>query len=154
MYSNFQLIRVERLKVLWRVSGGLKEKVGVFTGKLGKRCVVTNSRVLWEFHCFNQALLCKQAWRLLEFPNSLIARIFKARYFPDSDLIAADVGNYPSYTWRSIIWGRELLDHGLQWRIGDGKQVRIYTDAWVPHARCFCVRWNPVLSIDTKRKSL
>lgn len=30
-----------------------------------------------EISCFNQALLGKQGWRLLEFPNSLIAKMSK-----------------------------------------------------------------------------
>ncbi|KAG8501156.1 hypothetical protein CXB51_003244 [Gossypium anomalum] len=36
------------------------------------------------------------------------------------------------FTWRSI-WGtRSVLESGMRWRIGDGKSVNIWNDAWLP----------------------
>lgn len=40
-------------------------------------------------HCFNLALLEKQAWRLIDNPDSLCVIILKAKYFPDGDLMNA-----------------------------------------------------------------
>ena len=46
---------------------------------------------------FNLAMLGKQGWKFITEPNSLVARIFKARYFPSSSYLTATVGHNPSY---------------------------------------------------------
>jgi hypothetical protein len=82
-----------------------------------------------NFQDFNQALLAKQAWRMLTNPESLCARVLKARYFKDNDLLHASCPKGGSYTWRSIIHGRDLLKKCLIWRIGDGKLVDVWSDS-------------------------
>ncbi|PNT62195.1 hypothetical protein BRADI_5g26948v3 [Brachypodium distachyon] len=37
-----------------------------------------------------------------------------------------------SYVWRSILKGLEVLKEGLIWRIGDGSNVNIWKDPWLP----------------------
>jgi hypothetical protein len=40
--------------------------------------------------------------------------------------------NRPSYVWESLLSSRDLLNDGLVWRIGDGGNVKIWKDKWLP----------------------
>jgi hypothetical protein len=42
---------------------------------------------------FNDAMLAKQAWRLLEIPGSVCARVLLARYSKDRDVLSASCPN-------------------------------------------------------------
>jgi hypothetical protein len=86
-----------------------------------------------DMEAFNQALLAKQAWRILQVPSSLCARVVKARYFLESSIINAMCPAGGSFTFQSILHGRDLLVEGLIWRtIGDGSKVKIHHDNWIP----------------------
>jgi hypothetical protein len=53
-----------------------------------------------DFRVFNQALLARQAWRLLTKPNSLCARVKKARYFPNGELQDTVFSGNASPAWQ------------------------------------------------------
>ncbi|XP_019150689.1 PREDICTED: uncharacterized protein LOC109147522 [Ipomoea nil] len=82
---------------------------------------------------FNVALLSKQGWRILVNPQSMFARILKARYFPDTDFLDATLGHNPSYTWRSILAGQSVLREGVMRRIGDGADTFVWGNPWLAH---------------------
>jgi hypothetical protein len=46
---------------------------------------------------FNKAMLAKQGWRIIQNPSSLMAEVFKAKYFPHGDFLSASLGNRPSF---------------------------------------------------------
>lgn len=56
----------------------------------------------YDLHCFNLAMLAKQGWHLMMEPNTLFAKIFKAKYFCKRNFLEASLGWSPSYIWRSI----------------------------------------------------
>jgi hypothetical protein len=81
---------------------------------------------------FNQDLLAKQAWRILQYPSSLCARVLKTRYFKEGSIMNATCPSRGSFTFQSILFGRDFLREGVVWRIGDGSMVRIHHDNWIP----------------------
>uniref|UniRef100_A0A803KVQ0 Uncharacterized protein n=1 Tax=Chenopodium quinoa TaxID=63459 RepID=A0A803KVQ0_CHEQI len=81
---------------------------------------------------FNNALLAKQGWRILTNENSLMAKILKGKYFPNSSFLDAAVSPAASYTWKSICNARWVLRKGVRKIIGSGASVDIWKDPWVP----------------------
>jgi hypothetical protein len=58
-----------------------------------------------DLETFNRALLARQVWRLLLEPESLCARVLRARYYLDGKLLQAKQKSGSSYTWQSILAG-------------------------------------------------
>lgn len=55
-----------------------------------------------NFRDFNLAMLGKQGWRLCTNAESLVSRVFKARYFAYGNFLNAKLGNNLIYVWRSV----------------------------------------------------
>ncbi|KAF5451602.1 hypothetical protein F2P56_026695 [Juglans regia] len=81
---------------------------------------------------FNLALLAKQGWRLLTHQNSLLFRVFKARYFPNCSLFEAKIDFNASFVWKGIFSALPLLKSGCMWRVGNGRSIRVVQDSWIP----------------------
>lgn len=81
---------------------------------------------------FNLCLLSKQGWHLQNHPDSLVGRVFKARYFKSTDFINAELGNSPSFIWRSVFEAQQGVKIGVRRRVGRGTEIDILKDPWLP----------------------
>ena len=97
-----------------------------------------------ELPKFNDAMLAKQVWRLLENKTSLFHRFFKEKFFPKGNIFTAKEDT-SSFAWRSILKGREVIKKGAQ-RVGNGENILIYQDKWLPNPQCNTVQ-SPLLSM-------
>ncbi|XP_021839984.1 uncharacterized protein [Spinacia oleracea] len=80
---------------------------------------------------FNQALLAKTAWRIVHHPQLLVSRLYQTRYpalaiHPPSTRVSC-----PSWGFRSLSRGFQVLDQGIAWKPGAGTRIRILQDTWV-----------------------
>lgn len=80
---------------------------------------------------FNIAMLAKQGWRIMTHPASLLASVLKVKYFPNSDFLSANLGNNPSYVWKSLWATKGILKQGVCWRVGNGNSILVNKNSWV-----------------------
>lgn len=86
-----------------------------------------------SMECFNKALIGKQIWRLMKNEDSLVYKVFKAKYFPAGDILEAKIGSRPSLIWRGICVCKENLKEGMMWRVGNGEKIVAWGDCWIPN---------------------
>ncbi|XP_014757848.1 uncharacterized protein LOC106866712 [Brachypodium distachyon] len=121
------------------VMGVFKLPAGIFGGGLNRG----RGRLIWvawdvmlrpknmgglgfkDMQTFNQALLSRQVWRLIDKPDSLCARVLKAKYYPNGSLVDTVFTGNASSSWQAIEFGHDLVKNGIIWRIGNGEDVRV-----------------------------
>ena len=86
-----------------------------------------------EIEKFKDALLAKQVWHMINNPDSLCHRVFKARFFPESSILEVRDSNCGLYAWKSILSAHDVIRKGMVWCIGNGHSVRIKQDKWLPN---------------------
>lgn len=70
-------------------------------------------------------MLGKQGWRLCINAESLVSRIYKARYFVIGNFLNAKLGNNLSYVWRSVLMkSQALIKQGAKWLVATGEKFK------------------------------
>lgn len=80
---------------------------------------------------FNDAMLAKIGWRLIKYPDSLVAKVLLGKYSKSSSFMDCEVPSTASHGWRSILAGREVLRKGLGWVVGNGESIKVWGDPWL-----------------------
>jgi len=78
---------------------------------------------------FKQYMLGKH--KFLTELDSLVAHIFKARYFPSHTYLTTQLDHSPSHVWRSIRRARFIIREGARWSIGSSSSISILNDPWL-----------------------
>lgn len=85
---------------------------------------------LKNFKTINQALLAKQYWRLQQSPNSLLAKTYKAKYFPRTTLKDHKTKPHHSWIWRNMANPSLASLKEGHWVIRDGHQIPLTHLDW------------------------
>lgn len=80
---------------------------------------------------FNDALLGRQVWRIIQCEDSLLSKVLKAKYYLRSSFLEASLGSVGSYSWRNSWGSKSLVREGVLWRVGNGTNIKIWDDLWV-----------------------
>lgn len=122
----------------WGVENGKRKTAWIAWEKLIlKKCC--GGMGFKDLRLFNQAMLARQAWRLIEHSDSPCARLLKAKYFPRGCLVDTAFCSNAS----TILPGLDLLKQGIIWRVGNGSQIRIWRDPWIPRGSSLRVTTRP-----------
>ena len=92
-----------------------------------------------KLRTFNVAMIAKQAWRIINNINPLVTNLMRARYFPNSDFLNANIGVNLSYVWRSMMEAQEVLRQGCRRRIGNGTSTKVWKVPWLPDSLDGCL---------------
>lgn len=59
---------------------------------------------------FNEAMLGRQVWSLIQNPHSLWSRVSKGLYYPHTNVLHAEKGYQPSWGWQSLLMGQNAIN--------------------------------------------
>lgn len=96
-----------------------------------------------DITAFNEALLAKLSWRIINGPQGLLARVLKGKYFHSADFLKVKCPGSASHGWRSILDGRDLLKKRLGWVIGNGNSVKAWSEPWMSSTKLL-QPWGPM----------
>ena len=100
------------MRKFWWGQRGCESKIAWVSWKKMCKSKLNGGMGFRNLQAFNLAMLAKQGLRLISNPNSLVAQLYKAKYYPHGDVSNAKLGSSPSYTWRSIFNGLEVVRRG------------------------------------------
>ncbi|OVA01250.1 Ribonuclease H domain [Macleaya cordata] len=77
-------------------------------------------------------MIARNAWRLVEEPDSIWGRVLKGKYFRNSDFIYSKCPTSASWAWKCLHTIKEKIKPFISWIVGDGKFIDPWCDRWVP----------------------
>lgn len=93
-----------------------------------------------DLSLMNSALLAKQAWSLLKKPDCLWGKCLKQMYHPAEDFMHVKRSRNVSWSWSSLLHGRDIIQKHCQWFIANGEKVYVKEDKWLIAGQPVCTK--------------
>lgn len=84
-----------------------------------------------DIQSFNEAFLAKLIWRIINKPDSLLARILTGKYYPNEDFLTVTGKEAISHGWRGVLIGRDIIMSNAGWEVGNGESINIWDNPWL-----------------------
>ncbi len=79
----------------------------------------------------NCALQERLLWRIISEPTNMWVRIINEKYIRDKDIFNIPRTN-TSWQFGRLLSLRDKFRRGLQWLVGNGKDINFWSDPWIP----------------------
>ena len=85
-----------------------------------------------NLYTMNLALVASSTWRLIKEPNSLLAAVLKAKYFPRTSIWRTDNNLPKSAFWSSVLKVLPLMQNSIHLQLANGNSS-IWSSLWCPN---------------------
>lgn len=85
----------------------------------------------------NESLVSKLSWKMLKKKDSLWVQVMQGKYIRGQEFRQVETGQNPSWVWKSIVKNKSQLKKGACYLIGNGRDVAVWKDPWVPSIPSF-----------------
>nr|GEU79955.1 hypothetical protein [Tanacetum cinerariifolium] len=116
-------------RFLWNPGGSVKGKAKV-AWKNVCRPKDQGGLGFKPMHKWNEVLLISQLWKLIDKKESLWVKWVSTVKLKGKSIWEADINNNDSHGWKELMRIRDIIKPYVKFRIGDGKTVSVWHDAW------------------------
>lgn len=85
-----------------------------------------------RFADINMALLAKLAWKIALEEDSWWTHILSSKYLRGNSFFQHNLNPGASNVWKGIVGARQWLFKGACFQMGDGCNINIWHDPWIP----------------------
>ena len=91
-----------------------------------------------SFESFNEAMIAKLVWWVLSSQDSFCVKVLRAKYKVGNKWLHSVPTKSASFSWRGIESARVLISKGGCKLVGNGNNILVWDEPWVPELPNFC----------------